>query len=732
MNSENIQTLYHNLDKHLKFNKNNPYIRKNIKKSKSNEKLPINVDPLLIHYNKLKKTINSYFPNCYKGNIKIILYKLYLISQEKNVNIFENEKRIKVLLYLSFVILQSNIKSLQFENIYGFYKIRRRNNGDFNYDDIYNSIEMRIICDYLLEKCFIKGYSLLINSSLNLNNLNLELNVEKITPFKEDVIVYKTEEIQLLIQQYILDIKSSYLNLCALSKCVFDTEQHCSNLIDLNKLSGMYVLSHSTGRVDDVCIVPDNTLFIFLQNIGKKCVYYPSIMGNTNLLIVYEILYIISQELNKQTFDIKNIEKILLANKILQDIYRQEYNENSLRVYLPGQMILNQTIVFQEKKQYTLQHLLEQTEQKKRKYIISNGIISFEKLISQNKIYPIKSIEPSRNNLINVNNDNLNLQYNNVVEEYPLSISSKTIMGRILDEKNVYYQSLNKILEHREPLISDLLVEMSETQKIYKKLDKVKSEILQLESDRAIEKTKNRIKYLEEQLSKKGYIDFGQKINIDFRQKINIEISKKLNIVIFSMCRTIIDNEGIIIYKGEEKIVIPIQNKQYLGGIIGIIDSSLNYNTLVYRFKIQKEVIQLEYLIQKLHKRIRYTNYYEKLKNPMMRGALVQYMHFSSLGLKEKINVINDFYRIEFNAESKYDLDTFDQLQYLVDNPLRHKINYVIITMMKIDLGLHQNVNELLEYYNSNYILNIEDSDEFYKKTIPMSDYMFLYYLSTL
>ena len=65
MNFENIQTLYHNLDKHLKFNKNNPYIRKNIKKSKSNEKLPINVDPLLIHYNKLKKTINSYFPNCY-------------------------------------------------------------------------------------------------------------------------------------------------------------------------------------------------------------------------------------------------------------------------------------------------------------------------------------------------------------------------------------------------------------------------------------------------------------------------------------------------------------------------------------------------------------------------------------------------------------------------------------------------------------------------------------------
>ena len=115
-----------------------------------------------------------------------------------------------------------------------------------------------------------------------------------------------------------------------------------------------------------------------------------------------------------------------------------------------------------------------------------------------------------------------------------------------------------------------------------------------------------------------------------------------------------------------------------------------------------------------------------------MRGALVQYMHFSSLALKEKINVINNFYRIEFNAESKYDLDTFVQLQYLVDNPLRHKINYVIITMMRIDLGLHQNVNDLLDYYNSNYILNIEDTDEFYKKTIPMSDYMFLYYLSIL
>jgi len=314
------------------------------------------------------------------------------------------------------------------------------------------------------------------------------------------------------------------------------------------------------------------------------------------------------------------------------------------------------------------------------------------------------------------NNNNSNLQYSNVVEEYPLSISSKTIMGRILDENNVYYQSINKILETREPYISDLFAEMSETQKIYQKLDKVKSEILQLESERDIEKTKERIKYLEQQLSKKGYIDLKQ----------------KLNIVIFSMCRTIIDNEGIIIHKGEQKIVIPIQNKEYLGGIIGIIDSSLNYNTLVYRFLIQKQIIPLELLIQKLFKRIRYTNYYEKLKNPMMKGALVQYMHFNSLALKEKINVINDFYRIEFNADFKYNLDSYDQLQYLIDSPFRHKINYVIITMMRIDLGLHQNVNELLHYYNTNYLFNIEDSDEFYKKTIPMSDYMFLYYLSTL
>ncbi len=34
-------------------------------------------------WEKLKKTINSYFPNCYKGNIKIILYKLAAFWQGK-------------------------------------------------------------------------------------------------------------------------------------------------------------------------------------------------------------------------------------------------------------------------------------------------------------------------------------------------------------------------------------------------------------------------------------------------------------------------------------------------------------------------------------------------------------------------------------------------------------------------------------------------------------------------
>jgi len=716
-NYENILFHYkwNNVNKNkLSFKKNGPYPRKNVREYRINKNELIEIDPSIIHYDKIKKNIQSYFPNCYKGNIKIILYRLYLISLDLNNHFFDTDKNIKLLLHTTFIVLQSNIDSLGIDNIYGFFKVRIKYKNGSHYDTISNNIEMRIVCDYLLERSFIKAYTLLINSNMDLNKLNYNNNIYQITPFKEDVIIYKIEDIQLLIQQYVFDIQSDNLMSTALSKCVFKESENISDVIDLDKMTGMYVLSHSDCLINDICVVPNNTMCIFLQKIGNKCVYYPSILGNTNLLVVYEILHIISQELNKENPDLDNIEKILLSNKILSDIYNKEYFNNSLKVYIPGKTVFNQTIVFQEKKEYTLQSLIEASKLKKTTDVISNGIISFENMLKKNKIYPIHTRITTKNNLIDITNNDINLPYKNVVEKYPLSISSKTTMSRVLDENNTYYQSLNKIIEYREPLLSDLFNELHNSQKEIRTFNNVKTSLTRLTHIEHKENKEKKIKYFDNQLKNKGYVKIG-----------------KLNVFIFSMCRSIMDNEGIVIEKDKDKIIIPIPNKQNLVHIINIIDSLLNYNLLVYRFSIKKQIISLESLLDKIYKRIQYTSYSQKLKNPMMRGAMYQYNNFSNLTLSGKVNVINDFYRIQFNSELKYYIDPYDQLQYLSDSPLRHKINYTIFILMRIDLGLQDNLKELLEYYNQNYLFKIQSDEEYYTKTLPMSDYIFLYYLST-
>jgi len=679
-------------------------IKKNIKRGRlTKNKLPTTnlIDHTLIKYDILKNDIHEYFPICYKSSIKKILYKLYLLSNELNNKFFEDDKKIKMLLHTTFIILKYNIDDLNFENIYGFYKKRLRLSNQ-KIDHISDNIETRIICNYLLEKCFLKSYSLLIQS--NLNNIDITKNIEKITPLKDDSIVYDMNDIDNIIRKYIFEL--SDLKDTTLSKCAFDD---CNNYIDLTIFNGLYVLSHSLTRIDTACIVPDNTLYIFLQEIGNTCSFTSTTIGNSNLLVVYEMLRIITNELHQGTLNLNTIEHIMLKDPILQDIYKKEFGFNKLKTYGPGRVVFNQSINLQRNIEYSRETLIEQSKSKEIQSRVSSGIISFDKLLKYNKINAIHIEEPKTidNELINMNiHKKLKYEYETFHNILPLTISRRSNMGRILDPDNIYYKDIHSISKSTEPTILDLTKKIYETQNVFKNVDKLETQ----------KEKEEKVEYYQKQLDKKGYIEIG----------------KKINIVIFSMCRDLIHNEGIVFKDDTDtQIIIPIQKKENLETIIPVIDGHLNYISLCNRFKHhqQQNIIPISNIISKLYIRIQYTNYPKRIeKSPQIKSM---YENFNRIHIIYKIQLINHFLESSYGISKEYHLNINDKIQYIKENPNIYKLNVVIFILMTIDLGLeiNENLNKLLHYYQTHDLLYINN---YYTQSLPMSDYLFLYYLSTL
>lgn len=736
----NINQLYHNIQ--LETNQNT-YKRKLNRKQK-NAIITYPFDIQLIQYQSIKKDLQRLFPFCYKNTIKTILYKLYLVNIKLNSNIFSDLLNLKLVIYTSSILLDYNIEHLSIKDIYGFFKIRRKV-GDYIIDHVHNTIEIKIICNYLLELCLIRSFDIIYSnlSKKQYNTINLESNFfdRSLKEIHEDIknklkisskpkseyILYERDKIELMIQQYVLDIKSDRLFDSAISKYIFssdinnNTSSNSRNIIDLSKIDGMYVLSHSVTKLDTAIIVPNHTLYIFLQGLGKECRYYSNIMGNTNLLVVYEILSIISKELNSSNPNLLDIEKKLLKNTILQEIYKNEFRANELKVYLPGQIVVNQSILFNEQLEYTLDTLLEMTEQKTLHNRVSYGIISFKKLLKYNKVYPIEYQEPNNNIILNNNliDTDRNYKYHTIKNEFPLMISRKTIMGRVLDKDNVYYQVLSKQQMQKEITILDLSTQILETQKIVNKVRETQKEVEDIQEEELKDKYKEKLKYLQEQIFKKGYI----------------EINNKLNICIFSMCRTIddinsidIDNENSI------PIHIPIGNKGNLAHIIRMIDGHVNYTILIQSYIGNQYIIQITHILDKLYKRIKYTNFPKLTTGLMFKGLLYQLDVFHQLELKDKISFMNEFLRITYKTPKELLFDINDRYQYIFENPSIYKINYYIFLLIQIDLEIlpSRELDQLYYYYNRNYMLQYTNPKYYYYKSLIMADYIFLYYLSTL
>lgn len=764
----NIAKEYYNIQLEPETNEN-LYKRKAAQKQKNTSSIiTYQFDITLIQYEKIKKDIHRLFPFCYKNTIKTILYKLYLVSLKLGSDIFFDLLKLKLVLYTTSIILDINIRSLKFDYIYSFVKSRGhvKIDGERNHkwDLVSNCVEIKIICNYLLELCFIRSFDIIYKYYSKQNkhgNITIEANffdtkyidIKKYILDKLEILSYNNDEskyilydkdkIDIMIHEYILDIKSDYLLHSALYKYIITT-QHNNNtnsksIIDLSYIDGMCVVSHSECIVEHAIIVPEDTIFIFLQNIGNKCIAKSDTMGNTNLFIIYEILHIISTLINKvsnhnnQQLNIKkllksiDIEKILSRNSIIEKIYDIEDRHNRLKVYYPGQVLFDQSSSF-DITEYTYQNKLELNLQKPHRAFFK-GIISLPKLLKINNISPIDYHEPSNNTFLDryIDNENNNNEptYNTKHNRNPLIITRKSLLNQIIDKDNVYYKELLWHEKHtkKSTNLHTLLQHIEDSQRVFRKLQKNKKQIEQIQEPELKSKINKKLKYIEQLIFKNGYLDIN---------------NNKLKICIFVMCRNIPKIDGFFIYTNynrREKLYIKT-NEQLLEKLLYEIDYNLNYTFLVETFIHQKYIIPTKDILDTFFDKIQSTNFFPNLvtcdQNTRKR-LLKQHSQYHKLNLKDKIAFINQFLLITFKSPNELLFNIEDKYEYLENSHTRNKVTYYIFLSIQIDLQIFQksDLDALHIYYNSKYLLQYQDPDEYYYRKLLIPDYIFLYYLNS-